>query len=112
MYFDDRAVRVKSLFHSQIRTIGTFSGVGLAIFGFSDRFAHFGAMMRLISVAVMGLVVWFAITADKQYVKYAADFPPGATRDDLLAWRFFPLAISAALAILGAVAAFRGGKRT
>jgi hypothetical protein len=108
MYFDDRAIRVKSLFHSQIRSIGTFSGVALAIFGFSDRFAQFGPIMRLISVGIMALVVWFAVTADRQYVKYAEEFPAGETRDDLLTWRIFPLAISVALAVLGAVAAFRG----
>mgnify|MGYP007043426144 FL=1 len=107
MYFDDRAIRVKALFHSQIRSIGTFSALALGIFGFSDRFAQFGPLMRLISVGVMCLVVWFALTADRQYVKYADEFPPGEARDDLLAWRAFPLAISVALSVLAGVAATR-----
>lgn len=61
----------------------------------------------MISVAIMCLVVWFALTADKQYVKYAEEFPPGETRDDLLTWRAFPLAMSVALAVVAGVAAFR-----
>jgi hypothetical protein len=107
MYFDDRAVRVKALFHSEMRSIGTFSALSLGIFGFSDRFATFGTTMRIISVGIMCLAVWFALTADRQYMKYVDDFPPGETRDDLLAWRAFPLAMSGALTVVAVVAVIR-----
>eukprot|EP00873_Tetraselmis_striata_P026966 jgi/Tetstr1/447230/TSEL_034667.t1 len=106
-YFDDRAVRVQSLFHGQIRSIGTFLGIALALFGFSDRFARFGPVMRLVAVAIMLLVVWFALTADRQFVKYASEFPPGETKDDMLTWRVVPLALSASVVVVAALTALR-----
>lgn len=52
-------------------------------------------------------MVWFAVTADRQYVKYVAELPPGEAREDMLTWRFFPLSLAVSVAAVGAAAAVR-----
>lgn len=105
--FDDRAIKIKSIFHSQIRTIGTFSGVSLAIFGFSDRFPTLGTAMRGVSLLLMLYTAWFAVLADRQLVAYSRHLGPGPHTDALLQWRHFPLVVSFSVAAIAIGAAGR-----
>lgn len=63
-------ISIVGLFHSQLRSVGTFSVIAMTLYGFSTNLPRLTLLVKLISLGLLFFATWFVINADTQFTQY------------------------------------------
>lgn len=90
-YFDAYTISALGLFHSQLRTCGTLSGLAFTIASVSfidrEKFPFVYQITQMLSIGLLLYVIWFVILSEKQFVRMLENSEDDRTKKDALSWR-------------------------